>query len=145
GGLVLADDAGVVNADNDFGTDRMNRENPAPANIGVKNPSVMQTAGALPPSTSLRRSNATMGFFDATWAGIRPRQFSSIVGFTTNVEPFVRPKDIGAMGDNRAFPIGQAPTVTAVPEPSTVFMLGLTAPLWSWLYRHQRHSGSAFT
>jgi hypothetical protein len=135
GGLGLADDMGRVNADNSFGMDRVNRENPAPINLGVKDPSVVKVNGALPPSTSLTRMTAAMGLFNAQWAGIMPTQYSSIFGFTTDLTPGAPPMDVGVKGSDNTFPLGQVVTVN--PEPSGLVLLGLGVALSSRVFRRK--------
>jgi hypothetical protein len=127
GGLGLSDDLGMVNVNNSFGPDNRPFQDPAPANLGVMNASVIQLFGlGIPPATSIVRLNATMGRFDASWgiAPLAPGQLSTVYGFTTDEPPALQGVNTGVRGTDNALPMGQV-VAPFVPEPASIALMGI--------------------
>jgi hypothetical protein len=86
-GLGLADAFGEVYVNNVFGNTR-SPGNPAKANVGVNNPSVVKIMDGVTPSKVTPQFQVGNSSFNVRWAnGIKAQERSVLFGFTSNEPP----------------------------------------------------------
>jgi hypothetical protein len=118
--LLFQDDRGVISTTNDFGADGTPFMPFAPANTGVTDPGVADGSGAnlVPLSLSL----SPTAFMGTYLGGLPPGGISNLYGFTTDISPFLFTDPPTAPPN---FATGTYPLPSAVPEPSSLSLLGL--------------------